>query len=252
MYTHQYFTVSLACIYTSTLSTYIPLESENYTSYQLFSEGHWGRKLIFPPHPQHTLAGRQQFFACRWDGKFLTFSILRLKKKEPSQNGMLCVYSKKKKKVNEFQMSKSQKWIIWRPDNSSSVTRSVETHWGLALARHKVSQLPLVDHQALSLSNGIPIRQMKNQILKPMASISSSLEAPALLMRQAVSREAATADGLSPMLFLLGQLSREDPGDSFGFLFREIGHRPGTIRPSVRDPLWHCSASALRREGTRH
>lgn len=76
-------------------------------------------------------------------------------------------------------MNTSQKWIIWRPDNSSSVTRSVETHWGLALARHKVSQLPLVDHQALSLSNGIPIRQIKNQILKPMASISSSLEADA-------------------------------------------------------------------------
>ena len=76
-------------------------------------------------------------------------------------------------------MNKSPKWSIWSPDNSSSVTRSGESHRGPALARHTVSQLPLVDHQALSPSNGIPIRQIKNQSLEPTASISSSLEDPA-------------------------------------------------------------------------
>lgn len=70
-------------------------------------------------------------------------------------------------------------------------------------------------------------------------------------MRQAVAGEAAAAGGLSPTLFLLGQLSRENPGDSFGFLFREISRGPGTSRPAVRDAPRHCSASALRGEGTR-
>lgn len=63
--------------------------------------------------------------------------------------------------------------------------------------------------------------------------------------------EAAAADGLSPTLFLLGQLSREDPGDSFGFLFRELGRGPGLIGPAVRDAPRHSCASALRREGTK-
>lgn len=58
-------------------------------------------------------------------------------------------------------------------------------------------------------------------------------------------------DGLLPTLFLLGELSREDPGDSFGFLFREVGGGPGTIWSSVGDSSGHCSTPALGREGTR-
>lgn len=48
----------------------------------------------------------------------------------------------------------------------------------LPLQEKTLSQLPLVDHQALRPFNRIPIRQIKNQSLKPTASISSSLENP--------------------------------------------------------------------------
>ena len=108
-----------------------------------------------------------------------------------------------------------------------------------------LAQLPVVGRRASGPAEGTPTKQIKNQSPKPTASTSSSRRTRPLPPCWAAAREAAA--GLSPALLLLGQLSREDPGDSFGFLFREIGRGPGTIRPSVRDAPRHRSASALWR-----
>lgn len=122
-------------------------------------------------------------------------------------------------------MIKSQKWNSWRPEDSSMPERV--SHWGPALARRMLSAPP------------------RHQWDTNMDSMPSSLEE---VVQQAVAREAAALGGLSPALFLLGELSREDPGDPLGLLFRELSRGPGPLGPSVGDTLQQ--GCALRGQGT--